>query len=486
MFRKLFFHSTLYSLSNLFTSLAGLISFPILTKNLSVEEYGAVGLFTITTGLIASINKIGLQHSIMRFGGELDHQSMLANIFYPSLFIILLSSSLILGCGLILGNFTNTIIFTTIPLVIIISSAILESVRSIIENILISKQMSLPITFFSFIQRLLSLSSIIIIILFITKSSIGFIIAILIADLIFTAILISWCIYKKIITSFIPIKFKIYLFTPILAFGLPMLGSEAANMLHAFIDRYFIEYYLGPKNLGIYSASYNMANIICKTLVGGLVIAIVPVYLSTWKNEGKIATEKLLNQVNRIYVLIAPAIIAGLYIIATPLLLILASKEYADYSYLLPIIATGVLIASTSIIFAAGLQIRKNSRMMMVFVIESLIINIILNVIFIPIFGITAAATITVISYIWYSQRLYFEGKKTLEFKFPIFYLLKSITYSILMVTIGLQISFESAYLELISKITFGVLFYSIMILIFERDNLKNILPEINEARYNN
>ncbi|PHR95615.1 MAG: hypothetical protein COA78_29905 [Blastopirellula sp.] len=468
MSKKLVSQSALYSLGSLFTSLAGLITFPILTKNLTIEDYGAVGLFTITIGIIASINKLGMQHSIIRFKEDFSDTILLSNIFYPSIIIILISSLIIFLMGFSLGKISESILFTPKAIIIITIIAALESTRSLINSILVSKQLSIPITIFSFSYRVLSLSSIITIILFISNSSHAFIVAVLIADILITLIIIFWCIRNKILTSFRPKTFELSIFLSVIAFGLPMLGTEAANMFHAFIDRYLISFYLGQQELGIYSASYNMANIICKTLVGGLAIAIVPIYLKVWNEGGKYKTEKLLTSINSLYLLLTPPIIGGLYLISEPLLNLLATEEYATSHHLLPIIATGVLLFSTNVIFAAGLQIQKKPKRILQFVIESLIINIILNIIFIPRYGITAASVITVLSYLWMSIRLGLEGRKILTTQFNIWLGFRSIIYTLIMVAITMRVDTSSHFTNFIARVTLGGSIFIIFTLVLE------------------
>jgi len=481
---KLVSQSALYSLSNLFISLAGLITFPVLTKNLTIEDYGAVGLFTITIGIIASINKLGMQHSIIRFKEDLNDTGVLANIFYPSIIIISISSMIIFILGMFFGSMSESNLFTPKAITIITIIAALESIRSIINSILISKQLSIPITFFSFSHRLLSLSSIITIILFISNSSEGFIIAVLIADILLTLFLMIWCIQKKILTSFNPKSFELGILISVVAFGLPMLGTEAANMFHAFIDRYLISFYLGQQDLGIYSASYNMANIICKTLVGGLIIAIVPVYLKVWKEKGKLETEKLLSTINTFYLLLAPPIIGGLYIISKPLLILLATEEYATAHHLLPIIATGVLLFSTNVIFAAGLQIEKKPKRILQFVLESLIINSTLNIIFIPKYGITAASLITVLSYLWMSIRLGIEGRKILTTTFNIWLGIRSLSYTIIMLSITMNIETNNNLFDLITRIAAGGCIFIILTLTLE-PSFRSILSAEIKKKFN-
>jgi len=129
MSKKLLKQSSLYSLSHLFASITGLITFPLLTKNLTIEEYGAVGLFTISTSLLTSMNKLGIQQSIIRFHSEVSANKLQSSIIFPGMLMILVSSGLIYLLGNLLGGYSSSVLFDRYPLLIIAVSAALQSIR---------------------------------------------------------------------------------------------------------------------------------------------------------------------------------------------------------------------------------------------------------------------------------------------------------------------------------------------------------------------
>ena len=470
MRNKLLQQSSIYSLNNLFASLAGLITFPFLTKNLSIDDYGAVALFTITTSLLTSINKLGIQQSIIRFHSDTSPETLQSSIFYPGILMILLSSMFIYFMGIILSDFSTSVIFNEVPLLIITLSAAFQSIRSLVNNLLIANQFSFSYTLLSFIHRLFSLSLIIIILLYISQSPEGFIMAILIADAIITIVAIIWCYQSNLITKFKPTFFEKSIYVSALMFSLPLFASELFHMIHAFIDRYLIEFYISKEALGIYSASYNMATIICGTLTGGIIVAIVPIYLKAWKEHGPAETKKILDSTVNVYLLFSPAIICGLYLISEPLLTVLSTKEYAQHSYLLPIIATGILLGSSNAIFSAGLQIEKRTKRIFTFVIESAVLNTVLNVIFIPTYGIKAAAIITVLSYFWMVLRLAMEGQKTIKIFFNYLLLIRSMLYCTVMIVLCQSIAISNPVIQLAVIAITGSIIYITLILAFEKD----------------
>ncbi|MGH1470027.1 MAG: oligosaccharide flippase family protein [Cellvibrionaceae bacterium] len=473
---SLFKQSSLYSIGNFIISIIGIITFPILTKNLTVNEYGIVGLLTVTIGLVTSLCKIGLQHSVIRFFSEYDYSTFISNTLITTLITTLSVALGVTLLGFTLSYFVDSVLFEVNFLVCIAIIAALGSYQSFIYKVLVAKQKSVAMTGLSIIKKILSTVFIIGIILVISGTAIWFLYATLIAEVLFTCFITVWCLQVKFFEGFSLKATDKTVVTALLTFAIPMMGFEIANMVHAFIDRFFIEIFLSKKDLGLYSAPYNMTTIINSVVLGGITTAIVPAYLKIWNTEGKAATESLLSSITSLFLLFLPAVIAGLYCVGEPLIGFLATDEYKQYAFLLPIIASGVFLHGTNVIFAAGLQINKDSKKMLQYVVESMLINTILNLIFIPIFGIIAAAVVTVISYLWMSCRYYWAGKKTISIKLNWKLLTRSIMYACVMVAVTMQIKLSSDFLLLLSRATLGVFVFLILAFIFETHLRKELL----------
>ena len=57
----------LTGLTNLLITLSGILLIPILTKTLSIEEYGIWAQIMVTIGLVPSIVMLGLPYTMVRF-----------------------------------------------------------------------------------------------------------------------------------------------------------------------------------------------------------------------------------------------------------------------------------------------------------------------------------------------------------------------------------------------------------------------------------
>ncbi|MGI1678189.1 MAG: oligosaccharide flippase family protein [Cellvibrionaceae bacterium] len=481
---SLFKQSSFYSIGNFIISIIGIITFPILTKNLSVNEYGVVGLLTVTIGLVTSLCKIGLQHSVIRFFSEYDYSTFISNTLIATIVTTLGVALSVTIVGYILSYFVHSVLFELKFLISIVIIATLSCYQSYIYKLLVVQHKSMAMTGLSIIKKILSTAFIVSIVLLLSSTAVWFLYATLLAEILFTILITFWCLKVRLFKGFSFSATDKTVMTTLIAFAIPMMGFEIANMVHAFIDRFFIEIFLSKKDLGLYSAPYNMATIINSVVLGGITTAIVPVYLKTWSSEGKKATESLLSTITSLFLLFLPAVIAGLYCVGEPLIGFLATDEYKQYAFLLPIIASGVFLHGANVIFAAGLQINKNSKKMLQYVVESMLINTALNFIFIPIFGIVAAAVITLISYLWMSLRYYRAGSKIISIQLNWSLFARAIAYASIMIIVTMQIQLKSDLLLLVSRAVTGALIFSLLTLIFET-NLRNQLSIFLKNRFN-
>jgi len=69
--RRLLVHTSHYSIASALTMVAGLISFPLLTRIFSVAEYGVMNLITASLSVATAFGKFGIQHSIVRYQSEI-------------------------------------------------------------------------------------------------------------------------------------------------------------------------------------------------------------------------------------------------------------------------------------------------------------------------------------------------------------------------------------------------------------------------------
>ena len=70
--KRLLVQASHYGVTSLFTMIAGLVTFPLLTRLFSVADYGAMNLVAATLTISVAVGKVGMQHSILRYHTEIE------------------------------------------------------------------------------------------------------------------------------------------------------------------------------------------------------------------------------------------------------------------------------------------------------------------------------------------------------------------------------------------------------------------------------
>jgi O-antigen/teichoic acid export membrane protein len=389
-----------YASGTLLLSIASLISFPILTRYLPVEEYGYLSLLTTIVGILVAIYKCGLQQSIFRYYKG-DNEDLISSSLVAFLYSSVVTTIFCVAVIILFGKdeYVNY-------MYVIILIALFQSLRSLIMSTYASQENSFFVNLVNVAYKYGSLLFMLLFIFYYEKNASSVLLSILVSDFIILILVLTGWFLKYKFSS--PTKGQMRL---VFLYGMPLMFAEVLQMAHAFSDRFLVEYYLGIQQVALYAAPYAISKIISDIVFGGIAVALVPIYMSMWKQGEFDNTIKFLNKVSDYYLLIFPIAIGGLYYISVPLMGLLASDKYIETTYILPIAFLGVGMFASTFIYSAGLRIDKNQVGILKCVIESLILNVVLNVLLIPTFGLAACAWSTVASYFWLSFRYYLCSK---------------------------------------------------------------------------
>jgi O-antigen/teichoic acid export membrane protein len=189
--------------------------------------------------------------------------------------------------------------------------------------------------------------------------------------------------------------------------------------------------------VGIYSAAYNIGMMI--GFFGAPLQIILFPTISKLYEEGEDQEMKIyLAYSLKYFLLFAIPSLFGLTILSRQILLIMTRPEFvAQGSLVLPIVAVGALFSGLyGAIFAWILVVAKRTRLIFILVSFSAVINLFLNILFIPVYGILAAAITTLIAYfILFSMTVYFS-RECIKFEVPYDFIGKSVLASFIMASV--------------------------------------------------
>lgn len=183
-------------------------------------------------------------------------------------------------------------------------------------------------------------------------------------------------------------------------YGLPICFSLILEYALSTSDRFVIAYLLTDADVGRYSAGYGLANRAIDVLFIWIGLAITPHLVRTLESAGleKCLTE--LKSYGAILLLVTMPAAAGLALVAQPISLLLGEDVREVGGQIIPwIVGAGVINGMISYYIQRAFMLGGKTIMLPVAMITPMIINIALNFILLPRFGVMGAVYATLISY---------------------------------------------------------------------------------------
>lgn len=460
-----------YSSGYVLFSVVSFISFPLLTRILPVNEYGILGLVTSTISIGLVISGLGLQQSLIRyyadFRAEKKQDSL--SVYYSTFFL----STLFLGlAGSLIFLFVAQTALKkilepeTVRLFSFVSILVLLGCLSAsLRNFLRAEQETKLFNFVLVITRIGGLIFGFFFIFFMIKGVFGFFFGSALVSCIVVILLIKR-LYRHQTISWK--YFSLSLIKKALAYGLPLSILEISHSLLNVADRYIIQYYLDSVALGLYSAAYTLSMHVVQFIDYPILLAVPVLYFELWSNRGAEAVQTFLKDGLYYFGLIAFPAMFGTVAVSKELLVFLASDKFATSSQVIPFVTVGGLIFASSTFFSAGLYIYEKTVIPGLLMLISASINLFLNFLLVPKYGIMGAAFATLIGYTSYVVMVIPVSFKYLSYRPDFKALGRSLLYSSAMFIVIMQINLHHGVANLFARVLTGSLIYLAFVFSFE------------------
>jgi O-antigen/teichoic acid export membrane protein len=444
------------------------ISFPIMTRMFSVEDYGNLALVNATLVIMIGLAKCGITTSFIRHYPEFISEDKKQLLYSSALSGSVLIPLVIIICYSIAIFFLNENIgvYLTKTFLIVGLIILFRTLESLFSSFFRAEERVITLNIVSLLYKTGSLISGILAFFILIKGLHGYFIGVVIFEAFMTAVLIIGY-YRK---GLLQIKtISLNTFKMLYVYGFPLVFLEVSSLINDYSDRFLIKYFLDSTQLGIYSVGYNLSMYIQGFITAPLWMAVFPIYTKLWEAEGRKETEKFLSQLLKYYLCIAILVLFGISLLSEELITILATKKYSSASQIIPLVAGSILIYGVSHIIGAGFHLMKQTKKIALYTVIVACLNFILNLYLIPKYNIMGAAYSTVASYILLTILIAINSNKLLKVAWPIQDIIFYIFFSIISMMVLNQINIENKFLNLFSKSLIGLLTYSIFIIIYDK-----------------
>lgn len=252
------------------------------------------------------------------------------------------------------------------------------------------------------------------------------------------------------------------------AYGLPLALTLGFTFIVDSADRLMLAAMSGATEAGIYASAYNLGQYALGNLLAGLGLAIFPLAVKCYAEQGANRTGVLLGQNLLLLVGFAMPATLGLVVLAPTLTRLLLGNFVPGQSPLITaIVAVGVAFAALrsyayDIVFMLAQKTRQQAMVLAV----AAVVNILLNWVFIPRWGAIGAASATLLSFLLALCLSVLLGRRLIDVRFKGLDLLKIIVGSAIMAAILMIPAEHYTWLSLVLQIMLGVVVYLCAMLI--------------------
>lgn len=447
------------------------ITTPIFTRLLTTAEYGQFSVFNSWMSIVTVIVTLNLSAGVYTQGlikFDYDRPKFSSTLQGITLFMTIIWT----GVYFLFRDFFNSAMSLTttqmIAMLVIVWSSAAFGFWAAEQRVLYKYKLLVALTLIvSVLQPSLG-----ILLIFRSEDKVmARIMGVLLSQIvIYTCCFVSQMVRGK---SFFSKKYWLY----VLKFNLPLIPHYLSQTVLSSADRIMIEKMVGSGEAGIYGLAYSLAQIML-IVNAALVQTINPWYFEKLKNKD--------------YKLIAPISYGCLIIVAIANIILIAfapeavaifaPKEYYAAIWVVPPVAMSSIFFLEYDLFSKYEFYYEKTGFIMLASIIGAILNVVLNYIFIPLFGFLAAGYTTLFCYMLYAIGHYMFMKKIssdyLDGENPYSaYILVAITAVFIVVGFLFMATYENFIMRII------LLIVSIVILAVERKRLIALARDIFKIR---
>lgn len=411
-------HSLVYGVSNVATKAIGVILLPLYSSFFTLTEFGILGILEITIAIFVEIINLGMGPALVMLSNLSEFKDKKKSV----LFTILSISFLLCTIFLLASQFLIPKVATyfgdpaTFNLYFKLSSGIifLRVLNNIFNDKLRADERSIIFSTINLSKLIITLGLTIYFVAFLKIGVVGVLYSYIIGES------LTLLTFIPIMISKLTLKFDKEIALTATKFGLPLIFGSISMLILNISDRYILKYFSGYAVQGLYDLGYRLAGVINMFFIMPLSMALMPIAYKTYKQKGdKRYFSKLMTYF--VFVLIWAGLALSMF--SKEILHIFAlNKSYWPAYKIVPIIVFSYIFFGMRLISNLGMYLTKNTKYVAFITAVAAIVNIILNFIFIPKFGMIAAAYSTLVSFIvlyilseHFSAKYYripFENKK--------------------------------------------------------------------------
>lgn len=244
------------------------------------------------------------------------------------------------------------------------------------------------------------------------------------------------------------------------AYSFPIVLGLSATWLLRLSDRFILEAFRGSAEVGIYAASYGLADTSIGLIIALFQLPFVVLGNRVYEIEGEAKAAEFVSDSARIYLLVAIPAVVGMSVLAKPLVDVMTGPEFVAGYRIIPYVSTAALLSGLGSWYRTAFMFKKRTGIQVWAVGGGAAVNVGLNLLLIPRYGYYAAAITTLLGFLTVIVLSYILGKRLFYWPLQVKSILRSLAASAVMAAAVLAVREFSPFsrsLTLVLAILVGV-----------------------------
>lgn len=387
--------SLIYGIGAALQRFISLLLLPFFTSVLTPQDYGIVALISLIGVAMSGLLTLGTGNSMGLIYFKQEDLKKRPTIIWTTVVLMALNGLLLYSVLWLIAPIVSELMFQTAEYATLIRLTFLGSVLVAITDpwlaFLRMEELAKKYVVITLGGGLLTAAISVFLVLYMRFGVVGLLLAGTLGSAIM--LVVTWLVVGRKIGY----KLDSKLFLPLVRTGFPTIFGLFAFLLIDYADRQMIERILGLGDLGIYSVGYSFG-MVMMVAMNAFATAWPPFFMSyiNKKDEAK----KVFSYVLTYYVLGFGGLVVLFFLVARPIALLMTAPNFHDAWVVVGLVAAAYALKGCYLILLPGIYFASKLKWQSIIEWVAAIINIGLNILLIPIYGILGAAIATFISYL--------------------------------------------------------------------------------------
>ena len=360
---------------------------PLFTLYLSPADYGILAILGLISFVVTSIFSLGITGAAGVCYYSTHGQDCKEQTIWTSFFILAGSTAVIIFCALAFSGEISQFVFQSAQHKPLVSMVLLSAGAAVLTSpLMLYFQFEEKVKLFvvlTFLSSIISIGISCILVIYLEQGVYGMVESTLISGV------ISLLLFAYFTFSELQIKTSSKVFRELLTLGIPLVPAFAMLFILQHGNKYILQYLTDFSIVGVYNIGFNIG-LVMSLLVSALQSAWLPYFMSFTdkREEARILFGRILTY----YVFGFGSISLFFYIYAKPVVMILTQPAFYDAYKVIGLSAGASFVSGVFFILLPGVYFAKQVKYITLIQTVSAIVAVILNIIFIRLFGLLGAA----------------------------------------------------------------------------------------------